>query len=634
MHKFALLALGCLTLVAFGQTPSSLPPTVRYHFGDNSQWADPAFDDSSWPVAQDGLVPSRSRATNRFLWVRIRVPVPNNLNGPLALHLDRLGVQPMAWQLFVNGQPRGGQGAFPPHADPADPPVSPVMDLPSSLAPPGSTALVALREWHAPVFLESGVPSHPTAIIDQARVLSLTVRAGAAETLVANGPAYAFSAVLALAGIALLVFWRSSGGREYLWAAIMLLSPLATAVLTTGLVTARLSYHAQTLAIAAVYSAGLIAEIEFMWTLFQLRSRWIHILWHAIWVAFILALIAEAYFLQSPAIQQLCQIVIVAGVAAFDCILFPVCIREMFRAGGNRGIAAAQSLLEVIILLGALGYSVHLARGPFPLDLFQLTLTLLDLAIAVMLFRRAWKAWKESSVLHVEFEAAREVQQQLINAPSAIPGFRIEAEYRPATQVGGDFYRVVPGENGDVLVVVGDVSGKGLRAAMTVSAIVGSLRMLPTRTPAEILRELNRSLAGRLHGGFVTCVAARMNADGACAVATAGHPAPYRNGEEISLSPSLPLGITVDAEYAETTLHLAPGDTFTFFSDGVVEAQSPTGELFGFERTRAIASQSAQSIADIAQRFGQEDDITVLTLKFVPAYQDGESQSRPAVISS
>ena len=85
------------------------------------------------------------------------------------------------------------------------------------------------------------------------------------------------------------------------------------------------------------------------------------------------------------------------------------------------------------------------------------------------------------------------------------------------------------------------------------------------------------------------------------------------------MSPSLPLGITVDAEYTETTLRLVPGDTFTFFSDGVVEAQSPTGELFGFERTRAIASQSAQSIADIAQRFGQEDDITVLTLKFAPA---------------
>jgi hypothetical protein len=425
--------------------------------------------------------------------------------------------------------------------------------------------------------------------------------------------------VLALAGIALLVFWRSSRGREYLWAAIMLLSPLPTAILSSGLVTARLSFHAQTLALAVVYSAGLIAEIEFMWTLFQLRSRWIHILWHAIWVAFNLAEIAEAYFLQSPAIQHLCQIVIVAGISAFDCILFPVCIREMFRPGGNRAIAAAQSLMEVIILLGVLGYSVHLTLGPFPLDLFQLTLTLLDMAIAAMLFRRAWKAWKESSSLRAEFEAAREVQQQLVTAPPATPGFRIEAVYRPATQVGGDFYRVVPGENGEVLVVVGDVSGKGLRAAMTVSAIVGSLRMLPTRTPVEILRELNRSLAGNLRGGFVTCLAARINADGTLALANAGHLAPYRNGEEIPLSPSLPLGIIADAEYTETTLRLAPGDTFTFFSDGVVEAQSPTGELFGFERTGAIASQSAQSIADIAQRFGQEDDITVLTLQFAPA---------------
>ena len=617
MRKLALLALCCLTFAAHGQTSASLQPAVRYHFGDNPQWADPAFDDSSWPIAQNGLVPSRSRDANRFLWVRICVPVPVNVNGPMALHLDDLGVQPMTWQVFVNGQPIGGQGAFPPDTDPADPPVSPVMSLPSSLAH-GSVALVALREWYAPAFTESRVPSHPTAVINDARVLSLTVRAGMAEALVANGPEYALSALLALAGIGLLVFWRSSRGREYLWAAIMLLSPLASAILSSGLVTARLSFHAQTLAWAAVYSAGLIAEIEFMWTLFRLGSRWIHILWHGIWVAFILALIAQAYFLESPAIEHLCQIVIIAGIPAFDCILFPVCIREMVRHGGNRAIAAAQSIFEVIVLLGVFGYSVHLTLGPFPLDLWQLTLTLVDMAIAAMLFRRAWKAWKESSSLRVELEAAREVQQQLVTAPPATPGFHIEAAYRPATQVGGDFYRVVPGESGEVLVVVGDVSGKGLRAAMTVSAIVGSLRMLPTCAPVEILRELNQSLTGNLRGGFVTCLAARVQADGAVALANAGHLAPYRNGEEILLPPSLPLGITADAEYTETDLRLAPGESFAFFSDGVVEAQSPTGELFGFERTGAISRQTAQEIADAAQAFGQEDDITVLTLAFVP----------------
>jgi sigma-B regulation protein RsbU (phosphoserine phosphatase) len=619
MRKLALLALCCFILAAHGQTSASPQPTVRYHFGDNSRWADPGFDDNSWSVAQDGFVPSRSRDTDRFLWVRVRVPVPVDLNRPLALHFADLGVQPMTWEAFVNGQPVGGQGAFPPHANPADPPVSPVLDLPPALVPPGSTALVALREWYAPAFFESGVPSHPTAVIDEARVLSLAVRARAAETLLANSPEYALSALLALAGVALLAFWGSSRSPEYLWAAIMLVSPLFTAILSSGPVTARLSYHTLTLAWAVVYSAGLLAEIEFMWTLFQLRSRWVHILWHAIWVALIVAELLEAYCLQSPALQHLCRIVIAAGLPAFDTILFPVCIREMFRPRGNRAIAAAQSLMEVIIALGIFGYSVHLALGPFSLDLFQLTITLVGLAIATMLFRRAWKAWKQSSTLRVEFEAAREVQQQLVTAPPATPGFRIETAYLPAMQVGGDFYRVLLGDNGELLVIVGDVSGKGLRAAMTVSAIIGSLRTLPARAPAEILVELNRSLAGNLHGGFVTCLAARVCADGSCTLANAGHLSPYRNGVEFEAGSGLPLGITLSATFEERQFLLVPGDTLTFLSDGVVEARNAQGELFGFERTQEISNQSAQAIADAAKTFGQEDDITVLTLKFAPA---------------
>jgi phosphoserine phosphatase RsbU/P len=602
----------CTAALCHAQPPQQVAP-VRYHFGDDSKWADPNFDDSSWPVAPDGLVPSRSRDSDRFLWVRLRVPVPDKLNGPVGLQLDDLGVQPMAWQAFVNGQPRGGQGAFPPHPDPADPPVSPVMILPSSLAPPGTVVVVALREWHAPSFFESRVPSHPVAVVNQADVLGLAVRARSAELLIADGPEYFLSALLALAGVALLVIWQTSRGREYLWAAIMLLSPLATAILSSTPVTARLSFHPQTLAIAAVYSAGLIAEIEFMWTLFQLRSRWIHILWHAIWIAFIVAEIAEAYFLESPAFQHFCQIVIVAGIAAFDCILFPVCIREIFRSGGNRAIAAAQSLMEVIILLGVLGYSVHLTLALFPLDLFQLTLTLLDMAIAAMLFRRAWKAWKESNSLRVEFDAAREVQQQLVTAPPATPGFHIEAVYRPAAQVGGDFFRIQPGDDGGVFVVVGDVSGKGLKAAMTVSAIMGALHGYSSSGPADVLSHLNQVLYGRV-SGFVTCCATHIAADGTMALANAGNPAPYRNGEEMAVEPGLPLGMVGELSYEETRYQIAPGDRLTFVSDGVVEATNPKGELLGFDRAASLAGNSAAAIADAAQQWGQEDDITVLTL--------------------
>jgi sigma-B regulation protein RsbU (phosphoserine phosphatase) len=98
--------------------------------------------------------------------------------------------------------------------------------------------------------------------------------------------------------------------------------------------------------------------------------------------------------------------------------------------------------------------------------------------------------------------------------------------------------------------------------------------------------------------------------------ANAGHPPPYRNGEEIHLDASFPLGITREVEYAETTVWLDRGDRVTFLSDGVLEARSETGGIFGFDRTREISRQSAQAIAKAAQQFGQEDDITVLTLSF------------------
>lgn len=103
------------------------------------------------------------------------------------------------------------------------------------------------------------------------------------------------------------------------------------------------------------------------------------------------------------------------------------------------------------------------------------------------------------------------------------------------------------------------------------------------------------------------------------AAANAGHLAPYLNGEELSLESGLPLGVTTDAEYPEFAFVLTPGDTLTFLSDGVVEARNQRGELLGFERTQAISGKSAEEIVLAAQQFGQEDDITVLTLTFAPA---------------
>jgi len=165
--------------------------------------------------------------------------------------------------------------------------------------------------------------------------------------------------------------------------------------------------------------------------------------------------------------------------------------------------------------------------------------------------------------------------------------------------------------------VVGDVSGKGLKAAMTVSAIMGSLRGCSSERPVEILAYLNRVLCGQVDG-FVTCSVALIDRDGAMTLVNAGNPAPYCNGEELTVTAGLPLGILTDASYEETCYKIAAGHRLTFVSDGVVEATNANGELYGFERTRAVSAQSAHHIAKEAESFGQEDDITVLSIMRTP----------------
>ena len=239
---------------------------------------------------------------------------------------------------------------------------------------------------------------------------------------------------------------------------------------------------------------------------------------------------------------------------------------------------------------------------------------------AVLVLRYARTAQQEQR-LRTEMEAARRVQGKLV--PAELPqfaAFACDAAYRAASEVGGDFYRVFPRPDGSALFLLGDVSGKGLRAAMLGTLIVGGAGTLAHEDlgPAEMLDRLNRRLHGRTDGGFATCLCGLLAADGMLSIANAGHLSPYRNGRELPCEPGLPLGILPTTDYTETHVQLDPGDGLTFLSDGVVEARSATGELFGFDRTREISAHSAQQIADAAARFGQEDDITVLTVRLSP----------------
>jgi serine phosphatase RsbU (regulator of sigma subunit) len=240
----------------------------------------------------------------------------------------------------------------------------------------------------------------------------------------------------------------------------------------------------------------------------------------------------------------------------------------------------------------------------------------------VIVVLRATRMSQEQAVLEHEMEAAREVQQVILPEQiEKVAGFTVESAYEPADQVGGDFFQVLPAGSGGLLLVLGDVAGHGLPAAMLVSVLVGAIRAAAvyTKDPAELLANLNERLIGRTHNSFSTALVALISADGWVTVANAGHLSPYLDGREMELRGALPLGVVGDVHYETTDFWLPPGGRLTFYSDGVVEARDAKGSLFGFDRAQAISTETAADIVAAAKNFGQEDDITVVTIERHPA---------------
>jgi hypothetical protein len=216
-----------------------------------------------------------------------------------------------------------------------------------------------------------------------------------------------------------------------------------------------------------------------------------------------------------------------------------------------------------------------------------------------------------------ELHAASTVQQLLLQSASRpTPGFQVESVYLPASEVGGDFFFVSSAPDGSLVAIVGDVSGKGLTAAMRVAMILGALRRETSHDPGEILFGLNNALIAQGQLGFTTACCIRISLSGEYTVSNAGHIAPYLAGRELETASALPLGLVHDQIYDVTRGHLTSGERLVLLSDGVPEARSNSGELYGFERLASLSLLAAQDIADAAQYFGQEDDITVLTLAF------------------
>jgi phosphoserine phosphatase RsbU/P len=250
----------------------------------------------------------------------------------------------------------------------------------------------------------------------------------------------------------------------------------------------------------------------------------------------------------------------------------------------------------------------------------SMAIAVVVVSLTLLLVQRIRSTNRERAALAGEMQAARQIQRLLVpETLGSASGWTVDAAFQPAREVGGDFYRCHVLSNGQERILLGDVSGKGAAAAMTAAMLVGASEGHESDSPAQLLEHLNRVLKASGIEGFATCLCAHLSVDGGVALANAGHLPPYVNGREAAVEFALPLGMTAPASYVEARFRLTPGDKLTFLSDGVVEARNSAGELFGFDRAAAISTDSAKNIASAAQRHGQEDDITVLTVAFAGA---------------
>jgi serine phosphatase RsbU (regulator of sigma subunit)/predicted ester cyclase len=240
----------------------------------------------------------------------------------------------------------------------------------------------------------------------------------------------------------------------------------------------------------------------------------------------------------------------------------------------------------------------------------------------------------ERARMEQELLVARRIQQASL--PKEVPtleGWEISPLYRPAREVGGDFYDFHLLSEGRVGLVVGDATGKGVPAALVMSTTCGMLRLAAqsSSSPGEMLQRVNETLFPYIPPNmFVTCFYAILDPkSGSLTYANAGHDLPYlcRNGEaEELMARGMPLGLMPGMSYEEKEIVLQAGEAALLYSDGLVEAHDPKGDMFGFPRLRVRVAEHGgeRSLGEylleelysfVGEGWEQEDDITLLTLR-------------------
>ncbi len=327
------------------------------------------------------------------------------------------------------------------------------------------------------------------------------------------------------------------------------------------------------------------------------------------------------------------------------------------------GVKLAVPLISQGELIGLLNLGPSRHEQEYSLDDYRLLAELAEEAAPVMrlaqLVRQQQTEVLSRQRLDQELRVARLIQQSLLpKQVPQLPGWRIATYYQPARAVGGDFYDFVQLPEGRVGLLIGDVTDKGVPAAMVMATTRTLLRAVAQRllSPGAVLERVNELLHPDIPANmFVTCLYAILDpATGRLLFANAGHDLPYRRGQEGVLelrATGMPLGLMPGMVYEEKEIILAAGESIVFYSDGLVEAHNPQREMFGFSRLRDLVAGYTGDpmgmiqflLAELATFSGvdweQEDDVTLVTLAHLPLEapgpaaqpdQDSGAGARPA----
>jgi hypothetical protein len=620
-----------------GRLPvASLDGLWRFHTGDNPAWADPNFDDSNWALlrSDEDWGQQGYKGYSGMAWYRFQVIVPAGLDR-VSLYLPWIHT---CYEVYANGRLIGTYGKMPPNTMPYVGGLHyAIYELPGSHA--GKQVEVALRVWHWPgwAMYVAGGPRFPGGLVgdtDQIKARNALEEASRFRSE-ASDEILGFLQMLAgLGALALFVLRRKD--REYLWFGLMMLFDAILYWIEVYQCFHIWNNDLRDFLHQMATAGAWLATIAFYQVLLRPKRTWL----------FKLALAAVVPIVVIAFAGSLLAVWLGTLTLSMSDLVLNAWVVTIVFSGARKKSPDARLLLAPVILSASaslssdalqigqrfgwqprLGYlftgDFILTKRPFPIYATHVVDALFLLAVFAILILRFTRTRGEEERYATEVQAAQEVQQYLIPAQlPQTPGFRVESEYRPAREVGGDFFQVLPdAQNGSVLIVVGDVAGKVLHAGMLATLIVGAIRTAVafTSDPEKILALLNERLQGR---GLVTCLALRIERGGNAVLVNAGHLPPYLNGKELAVEGALPLGAISGAEFSVLQFQLAEGDSLMLMSDGVAEAQDAEGHLFGFERIGEMLSgrATAAGLATAAQDFGQEDDITVLTVaRLVPA---------------